>query len=89
MTTMLADARAEALFCCAKPTGAALTKQEAVDAIGAAVRAHGGTRGCACDVAAEFADYPAGSVTRMRWAVATVASLFGGSELVWSRAVAS
>ncbi len=88
-TAMLAAARTAALFCAHLPA-APLTRTEATEAIRAAVRSHGGTRGCACDVAQEFGDHPDTALARMVWARAQVAALFGPSEIVWSRpAVAS
>ncbi len=91
MSTMLSDARAEALFCAHLPATTTLTRAEATAAIRDAVRAHHGVRGCAADVAAEFGDHPDLAVARMRWAAATVAALFGPpsrEEIVWSSAVA-
>jgi hypothetical protein len=45
-------------------------------AIAQAVRMHGGTRGCAAQVAAEYGDYRETAAPRMRWARATVEQIF-------------
>jgi hypothetical protein len=45
--------------------------------IRSAVRAHGGVRGCAADVAAEYGDHPELAAPRMRWARELVDLLYG------------
>ncbi|GLW06401.1 hypothetical protein Misp01_15310 [Microtetraspora sp. NBRC 13810] len=73
---LLTAARAEALFAsplsmCSRPSLA-----EAADAIKMSMRSHGGTLGCAAEVAAVFGDYPDLAAHRMRWALATVEAVF-------------
>jgi len=75
-TNILAAARAEALFAsglpaCSRPTGAA-----AAAAIKDALQAYGGTRGCACEVAAAYGEYPETAAPRMRWARQVVQDTF-------------
>ena len=48
-------------------------------AVAAAVAAYGGP-GCTARVAQAFGEHPETAVTRMRWARAMVASVFGGSQ---------
>ncbi len=90
-TTMLADARAEALFCCDLSTAEPLTKAQATAAIRGAVRTRGGVRGCACEVAQEYGDHPREAAARMRWATSTVANLFAtpARDVFWNRQVAA
>ncbi|MBG0562474.1 hypothetical protein [Actinoplanes aureus] len=77
MTAMLTAARAEALFTSHLSTGTS-PSYDVVDAeIRRAVRAHGGVRGCAADVAAEYGDHPETAAPRMRWARAVVLQLYG------------
>lgn len=68
-TPALTAARAEALFTTGLPTGSRPELEVVEAAIRTAVRAHGGVRGCAADVAAEFGDHPDCAVPRMRWAL--------------------
>ncbi len=75
-TTPLTAARAEALFTSPLATGSRPTYDVVETAIRVAVRAHGGVRGCAADVAAEYGDYPEVAVPRMRWARALVEQLY-------------
>jgi hypothetical protein len=70
---MITVARAEALFISSVPTGATLTGTEVHAAVAAAVRAHGGVRQCAAEMAAAFGERPDVAVRRMRWALAIVA----------------
>jgi hypothetical protein len=67
-TTPLTAARAEALFTSQLATGSQPANDVLEEAIRIAVRAHGGVRGCAADVAAEYGDHPDLAVPRMRWA---------------------
>jgi hypothetical protein len=67
-TAPLTAARAEALFTSQLATGSRPTHDVVEAAIRVAVRAHGGVRGCAADVAAEYGDHPELAVPRMRWA---------------------
>ncbi|MDI6103678.1 hypothetical protein QLQ12_34200 [Actinoplanes sp. NEAU-A12] len=68
-TPALTAARAEALFTTGLATGSRPEFEVVEEAIRAAVRTHGGVRGCAADVAAEFGDHPECAVPRMRWAL--------------------
>ena len=45
-------------------------------AIKHSLRTHGGTRGCAADVAAAYGDYPELAAPRMRWARSVVENLY-------------
>jgi hypothetical protein len=73
---LLAAARAEALFASDFPAGREPTRAEVAEAIRCAVRAHGGTRGCAGEVAAAYGDYPETAAPRMRWALTVVDDVF-------------
>ncbi|MEV6303390.1 hypothetical protein AB0M02_28530 [Actinoplanes sp. NPDC051861] len=77
MTTMLAAARAEALFTSHLSTGSHPSGDIVAEAIRDAVRAHGGVRGCAADVAFEYGDHPEMAAPRMRWALDLVHTLYG------------
>ncbi|MEU4423079.1 hypothetical protein AB0F81_20840 [Actinoplanes sp. NPDC024001] len=46
------------------------------------MRAHGGVRGCAADVASEYGDHPETAAPRMRWARALVEELYGARRAV-------
>ena len=80
MTTMLAAARAEALFTSPLSTGSHPSGDAVAEAIRDAVRAHGGVRGCAADVAFEYGDHPEVAVPRMRWAVEVVDGFYGAGR---------
>lgn len=73
----LTAARAEALFTSHLSTGSRPVHGIVDDAIHAAVRAHGGTRGCAAEVAAEYGDHPEVAMPRMQWARGVVEELYG------------
>lgn len=75
-TTMLTAARAEALFTSHLATGSRPGYADVEEAIRVAVRAHGGVRGCAGDVAAEYGDHPETAAPRMRWARQLVEDLY-------------
>jgi hypothetical protein len=75
-TTVLTVARAEALFTSQLATGSRPTYDVVETAIRVAVRTHGGVRGCAADVAAEYGDYPEVAAPRMRWARSVVEQLY-------------
>lgn len=75
-TTALAAARAEALFTSYLSTGSDPAYRVVEEAIRVAVRAHGGVRGCAADVAGEYGDHPELAVPRMRWARGVVEHLY-------------
>lgn len=72
----LTAARAEALFTSTLPTGSRPEHGIVDSMIRAAVRAHGGIRGCAADVAAEYGDHPEVAVPRMRWARGVVEEVY-------------
>ena len=75
-TAVLTAARAEALFTSPLATGSQPACGVVEEAIRTAVRAHGGVRGCAADVAAEYGDHPELAVPRMRWARGVVEHLY-------------
>jgi hypothetical protein len=75
-TTALTAARAEALFTSHLSTGSHPAYDVVEQAIRLAVRAHGGVRGCAADVASEYGDHPDVAVPRMRWARDLVDNLY-------------
>jgi hypothetical protein len=72
----LCAARAEALFASSLSAGSQPTAAQATEAIRTTVRAHGGTRGCAAEVAAAYGDHPELAVRRMRWALTSVEALY-------------
>jgi hypothetical protein len=76
--TTLTAARAEALFTSPLATGSSPAFDVVEGAIRIAVRAHGGVRGCAGDVAAEYGDHPELAAPRMRWARDVVEQLYEG-----------
>ncbi|MFC7529800.1 hypothetical protein [Actinoplanes sp. GCM10030250] len=86
MTAMLTAARAEALFTSHLSTGSRPEEGVVDEAIRFAVRSHGGVRGCAADVAAEYGDHPEVAAPRMRWALEIVGDTYrarrGGA--VWA-----
>ena len=75
-TTLLTAARAEALFTSRLSTGSHPAYAVVEREIRLAVRAHGGVRGCAADVAGEYGDHPEVAVPRMRWAREVVDQLY-------------
>src|SRR5919112_1227579 len=77
-TDPLTAARAEALFTSRLSTGSRPAYTVVDEAIRVAVRAHGGVRGSAADVAAEYGDHPELAVPRMRWARGVVEHLYEG-----------
>jgi hypothetical protein len=76
-TDPLTAARAEALFTSRLATGSRPAHDVADEAIRLAVRARGGARGCAAEVAAEYGDHPELAVPRMQWARGVVEHLYG------------
>ncbi len=76
-TDPLTAARAEALFTSQLSTGSRPAYAVVDEAIRVAVRARGGVRGCAADVATEYGDHPELAVPRMRWARGVVEHLYG------------
>ena len=73
---ILAAARAEALFASGLPACSRLAGTEVAAAISGALRTYGGTRGCACEVAAAYGEYPETAAPRMRWARQVVQDAF-------------
>jgi hypothetical protein len=72
-------ARADALFASALQISdqpSAVQVKQAIDAATSTL----GDLGCAARVAQEFGEHPETAVTRMRWARAEVAGVFGGAE---------
>jgi hypothetical protein len=76
-TDVLTAARAEALFTSPLATGSRPARAILDEAIQVAVRAHGGVRNCAADVAGEYGDHPEWAVPRMRWARQVVEDRYG------------
>jgi hypothetical protein len=74
-TDPTAATRAAALFVSRLSTADRPTPAEAEDAIGWAVRTHGGPAGLAADVAQEYGEHPELAAARMRWARALLDSL--------------
>jgi SRSO17 transposase len=72
----LIAARAEALFVSDLSMHCHLSRTEVAAAIKDAVRAYGGTRGCAGEVGAAYGDYPETAVERMRWALQVIEATF-------------
>ena len=72
----LTAARAEALFVSDVSAYARPTPEQVSDAIRRAVRMHGGTRGCAAEMAAAYGEHPETAAPRMRWAILLVASVY-------------
>ena len=84
-TAVLTAARAEALFTAGHlSTGSHPGFEVVEEAIRGAVRAHGGVRGCAADVAAEYGDPPEVAVPRMRWARDVIADLYPRRRDGWA-----
>jgi hypothetical protein len=86
VTDVLTAARAEALFASDLSIHHLPTAAQISAAIRNAVRAHGGTRGCAGEVAAAYGDYPESAAARMRWALGIVQRTYGarpGSGPCW------
>ena len=77
----LMSARADALFVSHLSAQHSPTRIEVETAIRQAVRAHGGIRGCAGEVAAAYGGHPETAAPRMRWARAVVDDLFLRSRL--------
>ena len=72
----ISAARADALFASTLQRSDKPSAWQVRQAIAAAVAAHG-SRGCTARVAQAFGEQPETAVTRMRWARATVADVFG------------
>lgn len=73
-------ARADALFASTLQCSDEPSAWQVRQAIAVAVAAHG-SRGCTARVAQTFGEHPEAAVTRMRWALTTVADVFGRSRL--------
>jgi hypothetical protein len=78
MTTIdvLAIARAEALFTSPLSASVHSSRAQVTAAIRTAVRAYGGTRGCAIEVAGAYGDHPETAAPRMRWACGVVETVY-------------
>jgi hypothetical protein len=77
--TMLVIARTDALFVSPVSADSFPASAELDTVVRAMVRRHGGSRGCAAEVAAHFGDHPEDAVRRMLWARQVVAAAFPGS----------
>ena len=71
---IITAARAAALFVSDVSVHDHLTGDQVDAAIRRSVHSHGGTRGCAADVAAAYGDHPELAAPRMRWALDVLAS---------------
>ena len=78
-TDAFTAARAAALFVSDVSAADHPTDAEVYAAIQRALRTHGGSRGCAADLAAAYGDRPEVAVPRMRWALGVVASRYARS----------
>jgi hypothetical protein len=70
------SARAAALFVSDVSVADHPTDVEVDDAIRRSLRTHGGSRGCAADLAAAYGDRPELAAPRMRWALGIVESRY-------------
>ena len=77
----LTAARAAALFASDLSATAPLHRATIHAAITHAVRSHGGSRGCAAEVAFAYGDHPEVAAPRMRWALSAVGSVYTRSNL--------
>jgi hypothetical protein len=75
-TGLLAAARAEALFVSDLSTESHPTSAEVTATIRGAVRAHGGSRGCATILAGDYGEHPETAASRMRWALGIVHAVY-------------
>ena len=73
-TDVLTAARAAALFVSDVSVADHPTDVEVDDAIRRSLRTHGGSRGCAADLATAYGDHPELAVPRMRWALGIIES---------------
>ena len=73
----LAAARAAALFVSHLSVTDDPTPAQVDAVIRHSLLTHGGSRGCAADVAATYGDYPELAAPRMRWARSVVANVYG------------
>ena len=74
----ISTARAGALFASPLQRSDEPSARQVRQAIATAIGAHG-VRGCAARVAQAYGEHPETALTRMRWALTAVASVFGGS----------
>jgi hypothetical protein len=79
-TDALTAARAEALFASDVSSASTPDRDECGAAIRAALLRHGGVRGCAAQVAAQYGDYPETAAPRMRWARQVARSVYGAAS---------
>jgi hypothetical protein len=77
---LLIAARADALFVSPLSVTSHPSLTEVADIVRTMTRAHGGILGCAAEVAAAYGDRPELAVPRMRWALATVATLYAAAH---------
>jgi hypothetical protein len=75
-TDLLTAARAEALFTSDLSAHAQPSATEIAAAIRHAVRRHGGSRGCAANVAQAYGERPENAAPRMRWARQLVSAAY-------------
>src|SRR5690349_12616992 len=73
---LLTAARAEALFTSNLSAMAQPSAVEVAAAIRQAVRRHGGSRGCAANVAQAYGEHPETAAPRMRWARQMVTTVY-------------
>jgi len=76
-TDPLTAARSAALFVSSLCATDDPTRAQIEAAIQQSLLTHGGSRGCAADVAAAYGDYPELAAPRMRWARGVVLRLYG------------
>jgi hypothetical protein len=81
-TDPLTAARAAALFVSDLSAHAHPTRAEIAAAIQHSLRTHGGSRGCAADVAAAYGDHPELAAPRMRWARSLVDGMAAGRHRI-------
>jgi hypothetical protein len=79
--TMLAAARAEALFLSDLSASQPTTRDLITAAVRKQVRDHHGVRGCAADVAAEYGHHPDTAPARMCWCLTAVAEAYGAKQV--------
>ncbi|HYN96145.1 MAG TPA: hypothetical protein VES42_20055 [Pilimelia sp.] len=75
-TNVLSTARAEVLFVSDMSASARAGRSEVDAAIRAAVRARGGVRPCAAEMAAAYGDRPETAAARMSWARDVVRAVY-------------
>jgi hypothetical protein len=75
-TDAFTAARAAALFVSDVSVADHPTDAEVDDAIRRSLRTHGGSRGCAADLAAAYGERPELAASRMRWALGIVQSRY-------------